>query len=53
MNKKNYIKPSLVVVKMYSEKGYMDVLNVSIETDGIIHAKDRFDSYDENDADWE
>lgn len=53
MNKKNYIKPSLVVVKMYSEKGYMDVLNVSIETetDGIIHAKDRFDSYD--DADWE
>ena len=53
MNKKNYIKPSLVEVKMYSETGYLqdEVLGISKGTKGLIHAKE-FDSYDENDADW-
>lgn len=57
MNKKNYIKPSLVVVKMYSKIGYMtnsDSVEFAVspggsEGDGDVKGG-RFDSYD--DADW-
>ena len=59
MNKKNYIKPSLVVVKMYSKIGYMtisDSVEIAVspggsgsEGDGYVKGG-RFDSYD--DADW-
>ena len=57
MNKKNYIKPSLVVVKMYSKIGYMtisDSVEIAVSPGGSEGDADvkggRFDSYD--DADW-